>query len=308
MSLMPQASAPVTSSISTAGDWLTSDTRTLPLTSTSVALVCCAMNSTGPIVKLLPCLNAFTTTSFLLKPQSSCTAAVNCTLNVHAWSTAPPSASIDATGGVGTTLKLLFETSKKTLPTPEALRRAWPVAVHGAIGLAAPSLAVGPNSGLKALPPLEEKPRSTRLATLPPPTVHVVGIVHPSPITSPPFGLVMKKGALDTVSTASSLEIPPPPARLSRAVSRNVIVRSVTGRNSPFHTVLERMSVRFGNTRTSPSAVGGTDRKSGPSPGSVLMLRGPDATSYCSHVNNKPSPSGSLPLPVNSNGVPLGMV
>ena len=174
MSLMPHASAPVTSSISTAGDWLTSDTSTLPVTSTSVPLVCCASTSTGPTVKLLPCLNAFTTTSFLFTPQSSCTAAVNCTLKVHASSTAPPAAAIDDTGGVGTTLKLLFETSKKTLPTPEALSRAWPVAVHGAIGLAAPSFAVGPNSGSKVLPPSSEKPRSTRLATLPPPTVHVV--------------------------------------------------------------------------------------------------------------------------------------
>src|SRR5688500_4426679 len=48
LSVMLHASAPVTSSISTAGDWLTSETTTLPVTSTSVALVCCAMNSTGP--------------------------------------------------------------------------------------------------------------------------------------------------------------------------------------------------------------------------------------------------------------------
>src|SRR5262249_39986495 len=124
--------------------------------------------------------------------------------------------------------------SKKTLPAPDALTRALFACTHGATVSALPSLGVPLTRGVNDCPPSIENPRSTWLATEPPPIVHDTGIGHAAPNVSPPFGLVMKNGSPATVRTAVSYATPPPPVLLSRAVRRNVSFRSVEGSTSPF--------------------------------------------------------------------------
>src|SRR5437879_3024859 len=100
--------------------------------------------------------------------------------------------------------------------------------------------------------------------------------------------------------------MPPPPARLSRAVTRKFIVRVVTGRDSPKVEPPERMSERRGNVRDG-LLVGRNERKIGREPSSVSG----GATvprSNSSQPKVSASPSGSLPVAVNVNGVPIGIV
>src|SRR5215213_10066940 len=55
--------------------------------------------------------------------------------------------------------------------------------------------------------------------------------------------------AAETFTVRKAKLTPPPPALLSRAVSRNVIVRVVVGSDSPNVVVPFRMSLRRGNVR-----------------------------------------------------------
>src|SRR5260221_8981952 len=183
-------SAPVSLMVSSAGEALTFETSTLPLTDTVFPSVCWALNCTGPRSKLFPPLIAWTLTAPALTPQSSTTEPLNVTTSLQVSSTAPPTAPTATVGGVCITEKLLSETSKNTLPTAEALTRALFVAPQGTTASAAPSLAVAATRGVNELPPLSEKRSSTKLATLPPPTLQVTGSGQPAPNDSPPFGLV----------------------------------------------------------------------------------------------------------------------
>jgi hypothetical protein len=105
----------------------------------------------------------------------------------------------------------------------------------------------------------------------------------------------------------SAVFTPPPPARLSRAVTRKFIARVVVGITSPMASVLFSKSCSRGNTRAG-MLVGFHDRKSGllPLSGMVTVVAGPRSRSSQQNVNG--SPFGSLPLAVRMKGVFCGMV
>src|SRR5258708_127338 len=99
--------------------------------------------------------------------------------------------------------------------------------------------------------------------------------------------------------------MPPPPARLSRATTRNSIVRFVVGSISPGVDVLFKMSAHFGNVLDA-LVVGENERKSGlpPLSGAVSVIEGPRSRSSQQYVRG--SPSASLPEAVKVKGVPIG--
>src|SRR5690242_679020 len=87
-------------------------------------------------------------------------------------------------------------------------------------------------------------------AAIVPATFHVT-VAGPPPLTVPLAGAVTRNGpALPTTLTVVSAEdVPPPPARLSRATTRNDIVRVVVGRLFPVVLVPLRMSFSWGKVR-----------------------------------------------------------
>src|SRR6185295_15690837 len=109
------------------------------------------------------------------------------------------------------------------------------------------------------------------------------------------------------VTVICELATPPPPVRLSRAVTRKVIVRPVVGRISWFQLVLARILEIFGKYRDG-EFVGTNGRNNGPLPGSVpVRVWLPVPRSNSSQPNVKVSPLGSLPVAVSTNGVEQGM-
>src|SRR5262245_58412891 len=84
------------------------------------------------------------------------------------------------------------------------------------------------------------------------------------------FGAVTLNGPAPPaiVMVVEALATPPPPLRLSRAVSRNFIARLVVGSDSPKVVVLLRISESFGNVRDR-LLVGANERKIGRLPLSV---------------------------------------
>src|SRR4051812_8070860 len=104
------------------------------------------------------------------------------------------------------------------------------------------------------------------------------------------------KGPLleSTLTCIAPVFTPPPPAWLSRAVTRKVIVRLVTGRDSPNVVVPDKMSDNCGKVRVGLDT-GANDRKIGRSPLSVCGGPGaPKSNSSQQYV--RASASGSLPL------------
>jgi hypothetical protein len=102
-------------------------------------------------------------------------------------------------------------------------------------------------------------------------TFQVTACVEPAAHVTAVLGAVTVNGpaSLRTLSCMVSMAVPPPPARLSRAVTRNVIVRVVVGSSSPMVLVLDKMSESLGNVRDGEE-VGLNDRKIGRFPLSVL--------------------------------------
>src|SRR5262249_22776363 len=122
------------------------------------------------------------------------------------------------------------------------------------------------------------------------------------------LGAVIRKGpaALTTVTVMVSEAIPPPLARLSRAVSLKSMLRSVVGSDSPRVVVLLRISLSLGRIRLG-LLVGGNERKIGRLPLSVLGGAGaPRSNSSQSYVNVLVGTSVAEPL--SSKGVWAGMV
>ena len=112
--------------------------------------------------------------------------------------------------------------------------------------------------------------------------------------------------SLRTFTCVAAELTPPPPARLSRAVTRKFIVRVVVGIDSPIVVVPDSTSGRRGNIREG-LVVGRNERKIGREPSSVSG----GATvprSNSSQPKVSASPSESLPVAVNVNGVPIGIV
>src|SRR5262249_34864804 len=99
---------------------------------------------------------------------------------------------------------------------------------------------------------------------------------------------------------------PPPPTRLSRAVTWKFILRVVVGSDSPKVEVLFKISWSLGKVRAGLT-VGLKERKIGRLPSSGF---GGDCVprSYSSHANVSASPFASLPLAVRMKGVPIGML
>src|SRR4051794_27861220 len=105
----------------------------------------------------------------------------------------------------------------------------------------------------KVVPPLVERRISTLAAFMGAPAVPAtfqVTVWEPNQVTFE-LGAVMTKGPAfeETVTCMSELFTPPPPARLSRAVTRKCNVRLVLGNISPAVEVLFRISESFGNVR-----------------------------------------------------------
>src|SRR6185503_4413403 len=120
-----------------------------------------------------------------------------------------------------------------------------------------------------------------------------VCVVPPDQVTAV-LGAVTANGptSLRTDTVVVSVAKPPPFERLSRAVTRNVMVRVVVGSDSPRVLTLFRMSDSFGNVRAG-EVVGLKLRKMGRFPLSVL---GGEAAprSYSSQQKVIGSPFGSL--------------
>src|SRR5262249_54265388 len=133
-----------------------------------------------------------------------------------------------------------------------------------------------------------------------PPGFHVI-VCWPAQTTKL-LGEVTTSGPplVTTVTIMSALFTPPPPARLSRAVTRNCIVRLVDGSSSPAVIVLLSTSESWGNIREELK-VGPKERKSGllPLSGDATEQLGPRSRSSQQYVTA--SPSMSLPDAVNIN-------
>src|SRR5687767_5312186 len=127
------------------------------------------------------------------------------------------------------------DSAKKMLPTASMRIRAFELSTPGAVvTFCDPSFSVpAANVVGNDPPPLVESRMLTVGATLPPPTSQVTGLGTAHSSAPPVLGLVIAKGAPATVTIISSSSAAPPPTRLSRAVERNVIVRSVLGSCSP---------------------------------------------------------------------------
>src|SRR5262245_55152329 len=105
----------------------------------------------------------------------------------------------------------------------------------------------------------------------------------------------------------SDVFTPPPPARLSRAVTRKFMLRVVVGITSPSARVLFNRLLKRGNVRDG-LVVGLNERNSGllPLSGVLKVVDGPRSRSSQQKVSG--SPLGSLPLAVRVNGVFCGIV
>ena len=137
-------------------------------------------------------------------------------------------------------VKFASEISKKMLPTASTLMRAVVVPVFGMVTDSVPSFGVLARSTVgKVIPPSVEREIFTLaaltgtavvLATF---QVTVKGI--PPVTVTAVFGAVTPNGPLSarTFTAVVASLIPPPPARLSRTVTRNCIVRVVVGMDSP---------------------------------------------------------------------------
>ncbi len=220
--------------------------------------------------------------------------------------------------------KFTFETSKKTLPTACTLTRAWFVAgvPRGMVTASVPSLGVEARSVVgHVLPPSSESRMATLAqltgAAVVDATFQVTVWPEPAAQETAVFGAVTWNGpAVEvTLTVIVSFWTPPPPARLSRAVTRKVIVRVVAGSTSAGTYgegsvaggtfALARMYFSRGKVREGLED-GSKGRKIGAFPFSPGAPCGPRSNS--SHAYVRASPFGSEPVAVSVNGVDLGIV
>src|SRR5262245_34307779 len=136
--------------------------------------------------------------------------------------------------------------SKKILPTASTLIRAVVVALFGTVMVSEPSLGVLAAMVIgKVLPPSVDREIFTLAALIG--DAEVLATFQVTDCDDPPcqltavFGCVTAKGpAVETTLTCiAALAVPPPAARLSRAVKRKFMVRVVEGSVSPEKQVLE---------------------------------------------------------------------
>ena len=181
-------------------------------------------------------------------------------------------------------VKFVFEISKKTLPNASTFIRAVLVGVAGIRTVSLPSLGVlAVRVNGKLLPPSLESIILTFAQLIGAPAVFATFQVTswfelPGQETGV-LGAVTAKGpAVETTPTCiAALAVPPPAARLSRAVKRKFIVRVVEGITSPVRNApvvgggtlaLLMMYCMRGNVRV-VLAVGKNERKSGRVPSSL---------------------------------------
>ena len=208
-------------------------------------------------------------------------------------------------------VKLESEMSKKMFPAAWTRMRAWLVEMLGSRTDSEPSLAVVVASATgNVTPPFVERRMVTLAALIGEavvPATSQVTVRKPDQTTGV-FGEVTRNGPAvpTTVTAMSSVVTPPPPTRLSRAVTRKFIVREVVGRASPAVSELFNRSDSLGNVRTGPT-VGGKDRKRGLLPLSAApkFWAGPRSRSSQQYVIGWPF--GSVPKAVSANGVRDGI-
>ena len=142
-------------------------------------------------------------------------------------------------------LKFVSEISKKILPTASTFIRAVVVGVPGIETVSLPSLGVLAVSVIgKVLPPSVESEILTFAQLIGAPavfaTLQVTSCAELPGQEIGVLGAVTAKGpAVETTLTCiGALAVPPPAARLSRAVKRKFIVRLVEGSTSPVRQVL----------------------------------------------------------------------
>src|SRR5881628_3464035 len=152
-------------------------------------------------------------------------------------------------------VKLESEMSKKMFPAACTRMRAWEVEMLGSRTDSEPSLGVVPaRTAGYVTPPFVER-RMVTLAALigenAVPATSQVTVRKPDQTTGV-FGEVTLNGPAvpTTVTAMSSVATPPPPTRLSRAVTRKFIVRDVVGSASPAVNELFNRSDSLGNVRT----------------------------------------------------------
>src|SRR6185369_15137580 len=163
----------------------------------------------------------------------------------------------------------------------------------------------------KEIPPLVESSRLTLVALTGEavvPATFQVTVRTPDQVTAE-LGEVMTKGPalLATVTCISALFTPPPPARLSRATTRNLSRRLVVGSISPRVVVWLSRSESWGKIREG-LVEGRKDRKIGLAPLSGLERAVAEPRSRSSQQKVSRSPSESLPAAVNWKGVPFGIM
>src|SRR5438093_162018 len=201
--------------------------------------------------------------------------------------------------------------SKKMFPLACTLMRAWLVERLGSSTDSEPSLGVLTASATgKVAPPFVERRIVTVVALIGEavvPATSQLTVRKPDQITAV-FGEVTLNGPAEptTVTAMSSVVTPPPPTRLSRAVTRKFIVREVVGSSSPGASELFNKSDSLGNVRTG-LAVGGKDRNKGLLPLSAALRLWAGAKSCFSQQYVIGLPFGSRPEAVRAKGVRAGI-
>lgn len=173
-------------------------------------------------------------------------------------------------------VKLALDISKKMLPAASTFTLAVVVGLLGTVIFCEPSLGV-PEARVmgKVSPPSVDSSMLTLAALIGDAVVLATFqlTVCCVPVLQVTFvlGEVTVKGPAveTTLTSAVSLLVRPPPARLSRTVTRKLRVRVVVGSDSPSDEVLFSMSESFGKVRDG-LLTGSKDRKMGRLPSSVL--------------------------------------
>src|ERR1051325_6279260 len=153
-------------------------------------------------------------------------------------------------------VKLAFEMSKKILPTASTLMRAVEVGVLGRMTVSEPSFGVEATRTVgKVLPPSVESEILTLAALTGAFAVFATSQVTvcgtPAVQVTFVFGEVTRNGPAPALTTTVFVAVlmPPPPARLSRTVTRKLMVRWIVGRTSPMIVGLFNRFESFGNVR-----------------------------------------------------------
>ena len=212
-------------------------------------------------------------------------------------------------GALVSAMEKFLDIAKKHWVVGRSSTRPVLVSTFGTVTGSEPSFAVPATKVEKLVPPLVDIWISTFGATDPPPTLQVMVVWSPHSNCAPCAGETISNGAPLTVTCIASQSTPPPPARLSRAVTLKCKVRLTAGKTSNGGVAPKSMSWNRGKVREG-LIVGGKERKSGPE---VAVAEGVPVTfagaaSNCSQSKVRKSPSGSSPCAVSVNGVLCGIV